>query len=266
MLQIRKARMKVELRTGEQNMRAIIAGIAALAIGAPAAAFADGYAARGAPCCAPFSWTGFYIGADGGYAWETDTRDIVVTNNLGASTAPFPRFRPEGGFGGGQVGYNWQSGLLVLGAEADIQGGSITDQYNRTIGANNLNASTDLDFFGTVRGRVGLGFDRLLVYGTAGFAYGTTHDHILVNGVANMNDETTRSGWVAGGGIEYAWSRHVSMKIEYQHLDLGGETMSAPVIPPNGITVFSNRIDHAYDTVRVGLNYRFGEDRYVPLK
>jgi outer membrane immunogenic protein len=246
-------------------MRALATAVAAMGI-ATSTAYADGYVGRSAPCCASFSWTGFYIGANGGYAWENNSRDIVITNNLGGSTGPTTSFNAEGGFGGGQIGYNWQSGPLVLGAEADIQGGSIDDKFDRLFGANRLQASTDLNLFGTVRGRAGLAFDRVLVYGTGGFAYGTTHDNIIVNGVANMDDQTTRTGWVAGGGIEFAWSRHLSMKLEYQHLDLGGERMSAPVVPPNGVIVFSNRIDHSYDTARIGLNYRFGEDRYVPLK
>jgi outer membrane immunogenic protein len=228
-------------------------------------ALADGYSApRGYE--RPFSWTGFYIGANGGYAWQADRRDLVISNNLGVTLPPTSGFNASGGFGGGQVGYNWQGGPLVLGVEADIQGGSIDDKFHRLVVGNDVRASTDLNPFGTVRGRLGFAFDRVLLYGTGGFAYGNTHDNIVVNGVANLDNDTTRSGWVAGGGLEYAWDRHLSLKVEYQRLDLGGERMSAPVIPPNGIIVFSNKIDHTYDTVRIGLNYRFGEDRYVPLK
>jgi outer membrane immunogenic protein len=247
-------------------MRAFGIGMTALAITA-SSAYADGYAGRyQGPAYAPFSWNGFYVGGNGGYAWEADQRDEVISNNLGASIKT-SGFDSQGGFGGGQLGFNWQRGPVVLGVEADIQGASIDDDFHRLVSGNDVKASTKLDDFGTVRGRLGYAFDRVLLYGTGGFAWGNTHDNIVVNGVAHLDDDTTRTGWAAGGGIEFAWDRHFSVKLEYQRLDLGGERMSAPVIPANGITVFSNRIDHTYDTVRIGLNYRFGEDRiYVPLK
>ena len=246
-------------------MRAAAASIAALAVCIPALAYADGYPAPTQPAAyAPFSWTGFYIGANGGYAWEADRKDLVITNNLGA-TLPTTSLDARGGFAGGQAGYNWQTGPLVLGFEADLQGGSIDDRFHRIFAGNDVNAFKQLDSFGTVRGRVGYAFNRVLVYGTGGFAYGNIRDTILVNSVADLHRDGTETGFAAGGGLEYAIDRHFSMKVEYQHLDFGSDRLSAPVLPPNGVIIFSNRIDHTFDSVRIGLNYRFHDD-YAPLK
>jgi outer membrane immunogenic protein len=140
-----------------------------------------------------------------------------------------------------------------------------------TLGRSSLphNGEKRLDFFGTVRGRLGFAFDRFLVYGTGGFAYGGINDTLFVtDGIAsaNLRKDETQTGWVAGAGAEYALDRHLSLKVEYQRIDLGSDRMSAPVVPVNGTIITSSRIDHAFDTVRVGLNYRFGEDRYAPSK
>ncbi len=119
---------------------------------------------------------------------------------------------------------------LVLGVEADFQGADITDSV--TVGTNpNVTVKSSLDWFGTVRGRIGYAFDRTLVYGTGGFAYGdikdelsaavTIRDHTYAGSVS---DQTTSTGYVVGGGVEHKFSPSWSVKAEYQYINLGQES------------------------------------------
>jgi outer membrane immunogenic protein len=251
-------------------MRWLLTGVAAGAslLFLTSAASADGYDAGARPYERPFSWTGFYLGLNAGYAWDTEQdRHLDIHNNFGANFTT-RGFNARGGFYGAQAGYNWQHGAVVVGIEADVQApvpSMIQDGFVRTVTGNVVDAEKEQNFFGTVRGRAGLALGHVLLYGTGGLAYGSIHDHILVNGVADLHQDGVRTGFVAGGGIEYALSPNLSLKVEYLRLDLGGDSLSAPVVPPNGVTVFSNRIEHSFDTVRAGFNYRFDDVR-GPLK
>lgn len=181
------------------------------------------------------TWTGFYAGVNGGYGWTNDSDNAY--------------FKPEGGFGGGQIGYNWQGFYhpnLVVGIEADFQGADITDSrggYDST-----------LNYFGTVRGRIGYAFERTLVYGTGGFAYGNVEQ----SGYGESYKDT-QTGWVAGGGIEYKVTPAWSVKGEYQFLSLDAKNSDA-----YSLTGDTDRSE--VHTVRVGLNYHFGNSIYEPLK
>jgi outer membrane immunogenic protein len=163
------------------------------------AALADGYYGGGRGYEPSFSWTGFYLGANVGYAWDADHPSRIVTTNIGTSTAPFDTPSANGGFFGVHAGYNYQFGRIVLGVEADAEapmpglihadncGVVLGGQCGVLVGANFIQAEKQQDYFGTVRGRVGVAFDRVLVYGSGGFAYGSIHDHLLVNGVAKSS-------------------------------------------------------------------------------
>jgi outer membrane immunogenic protein len=169
-----------------------------------------------------FTWTGFYVGVNAGYGWNTS--DDFVFNG--------ERFDldDDGGFvGGAQAGYNYQIGSFVVGLEGDIQyadfggddvvlsDGSVVD----------FNSS---DWFGTVRARAGVAFDRALIYATGGFAFA---------------DDAT--GWTVGGGLEYAFTNNLSAKIEglYVNLDQDDDFLG-----------IDN--DAEFGVVRAGLNFRFG--------
>jgi outer membrane immunogenic protein len=187
------------------------------------------------PAYATVNWSGLYLGVNGGYGEDANSLDPGFSN-------------PNGGFGGGQIGYNWQGMWhpnLVLGVEADIQGSGISAT---TLGI----FKSELDWFGTVRGRLGYAFDRVLIYGTGGFAYG---------GVKNtFFPGETQTGWVAGGGVEYKFSPAWSAKAEYQFLSLDGTDASG-----------AGRLGDAelgrteVNTFRVGVNYFVGRG-YEPLK
>ncbi len=217
------------------------------------------------------SWTGFYLGVNAGYAWTDSSRNITYKSNLGGRDSSVGT-RDDGGFAGGQIGYNWQGMLyphIVLGVEADIQVPGASDHVSGfTVGGLPFSASQDLDYFGTVRGRVGYALNRTLVYFTGGFAYGQLKDKaFLRNGVlsVDLRGDNMQTGYVLGGGVEYKIAPSWSLKGEYQYINFGGETLSGAVVPPTGEVIHSSSIDGNFHTVRIGLNYHVGAS-YEPLK
>ncbi len=234
------------------------------------------------PVMAPvFTWTGFYIGVSAGGHWDTD-RITASANPVGfvpflinvpiLNNALATSLNPKGFIGGGQIGYNWQTGNFVLGLEADASGMSGTAQ--RTLTGAPLTAaglalgdfatdSVKATFLGTVRGRVGVTFDRVLLYATGGAAWGTiqttdTFGAFSGTVVSTISNTTNRFGWTVGGGVEFAIANNWSFKAEYLYVDLGNFTQTIPAITGAPNTTIA--VNHAYteNIARVGLNYRFG--------
>lgn len=228
------------------NMRAILAAVTIVSAASPALAadlwqpqpsFKDEgvYEQRS-------RWQGFYLGLNGGYAWG-DTQDapfLIGDTNVGS----FGSLSPEGAFGGGQIGYNAVFGRMLVGVEADIQGADINDS---TAGPDGF-ASTDINLFGTVRGRLGLVSDRTLIYATAGYAWADV-DTSISGAFGTISGSDTLDGYTVGGGIEYALSDNWSTKLEYQYVDLEDTRF--------GLGAVATKIDPDFHTVRAGLNYRF---------
>jgi outer membrane immunogenic protein len=217
------------------------------------------------------SWTGFYAGVNGGYAWGSDSKlslDGACDNRRRCPGVeeldPSTKLSPSGGFGGGQIGYNWQSGHLVLGVEADIQGSGIGDK--RSVAGGLINLNSDLDWFGTVRGRLGYASGPLLLYATGGFAYGGIRNEVNFTPPVNIlfKDHDTATGLVVGGGYEHKFSPAWSIKTEYQFINLGRNdpiAFGVNLCTPGQFKCH----DDAFHTVRAGLNYHFGSG-YEPLK
>lgn len=193
-------------------------------------------------------WQGFYAGLNGGYGWG-DNGSAISYSNGGTSD----RAQPQGGFGGGQIGYNFQTGPVVYGLETDFEGGDLSGH------SSDLSSKESVDWFGTVRGRVGYAFGHVLVYGTGGLAYGDVHQKALA-GTDVLSNNSTQAGWVAGAGVEYKISPAWSLKGEYQYIDLGSERLADAA---NAVT--TNSLDTSFQTVRFGVNYRFGGSA-EPLK
>lgn len=214
---------------------------------------------------ASVDWSGFYAGINGGGAWSDSVDQLAYAPDS------FGGISPSGLFGGGQMGYNWQGmwhPRLVLGVEADIQGGGIGDQAIDPAG--NLYKS-ELDYFGTVRGRAGYEVNNSLVYVTGGFAYGGVRNQ--ANGIngnfpggADYVKDTTATGYVVGAGVEFRLTPALSGKLEYQYIDLG---KNDPFDIVSGTGTFSQNggtvREDAYHTFRVGLNY-YLTPGYGPLK
>jgi outer membrane immunogenic protein len=212
--------------------RLLLSGIAlaALAIAAPASA-ADvpmrGPVYKAAPVSL-FNWTGFYIGGNAGYGWGD-------SDNLA----------PSGWSGGGQVGYNWQyAPNWVFGLEADLSGSNLSD--SNAAGAPLVNSK--VNYFGTARARLGYTVDRVMVYGTGGLAW--AHDRVN-DGLVQANG--TQVGWTGGAGIEYAFAPNWSTKLELLYADYGNKTYALTT---------PTRVDLTDNTVKLGLNYRFGGPVY----
>jgi len=227
----------------------------------------DGYV----PVVAPV-WTGFYAGVNGGGSFG-DSENLRVRNNFDSSEADIGQFFHDGGFGGGQIGYNWSGfgwgNQVVLGVETDLQGSSIGSSFDR----NDLNyagfapaffhASQNIDYFGTVRGRLGYAFGNALIYATGGFAYANIDTTVnLSSGFNVLNSNKLETGWVVGGGVEYLFAPNWSGKVEYQFIDLSNQTISG--VAADGFTDHM-AFDNTFSTVRAGINYHIPTG-YAPLK
>jgi outer membrane immunogenic protein len=234
----------------------LIAAFAALAAAASPALAADMRMPMKAAAPMPipvFSWTGFDIGANGGYGGDRVDYNFAVL--AGAGTASITS---GGGFGGGQAGYNHQFGNFVLGIEGDIQASDIRGEINAAFAGIAVTAGSKIDWFATARGRLGYAWDRVLLYATGGYAYAdvSTGATLTIPGIViapialAANVDTSHHGWVIGGGIEYAFTNNLTFKTEYQYLDFERRTLA---------TIGTSFIDvqPTVHTVRGGLNFKF---------
>jgi outer membrane immunogenic protein len=240
---------------------------AVMAIGATSAFAADlplRYKAPPPVAQQVFSWTGFYIGGYVGGASARHSSAQVFDGGL--DTPPdlkdYPGGRETGVFGGGTVGYNWQFNNVVFGIEGE--GGYIGINGTRTITAlNDFDGSASTvkyGGYGVIAGRLGIAFDRALLYVKGGAAFADIRNRSFEFGETGpMSIELdedhrvskTHTGWAAGVGLEYAFAPNWSGKVEYLHMDFGSvSTRNAEL----DIIRFRNEVD----TVKVGFNYRFG--------
>jgi outer membrane immunogenic protein len=208
-----------------------------------------------------FTWTGFYVGVNAGGAFRSNNNGYNNAVFFGGA-APVLGFNDTNNarfIGGGQAGFNFQTGPVVLGVEGDAQ--ALVGR-NHNLPGSNWNNSTA--FLGTLRGRGGLAFDRFLVYGTGGLAVGgggwPTTAVATVAGVPgffnSVNGTSTRVGYAVGAGVEYAFLPNWSAKVEYLFTDLGRNNRTY-ILPGTGagFALSGREQNHI---VRAGLNYRFG--------
>ena len=244
----------------------------------------------------PFTWTGFYVGVNAGGIWSSGSRNATL---IDPGVVWLSNYFPGGignnqsGFiGGGQAGYNWQSGAFVFGVETDFDGTSLGKTFNYAsapfgsvingvpiptalVGDSlYVHAKANLDWLGTARGRVGFVAtpdNRLMFYGTGGFAY--------AGGSSNFNvyDQTqgffwggspssSRTGWTLGAGVEYAITNNITIKGEYLYVDLGSQSITttgnlaainffnAAGLP---LPYATAKINYDASIFRAGVNYKF---------
>ena len=214
-------------------MKKILLSSVAL-LGLSAGAFAADLPSRRAPApviaAVPvFTWTGFYLGVNAGYGWN-DSDSITLSNGAVITSVD----DSEGGFvGGAQAGYNYQIGSFVVGVEGDIQYADFGGASYVIPGVGTFDDNSD-DWFGTVRARAGVAFDRALIYATGGFAFADD-----------------RNGWTVGGGLEYAITNNLSAKVEGLYVNLDEQDYTF-----GGATFQGGDAD--FGVVRAGLNFRFG--------
>ncbi len=261
--------------------RHIAAFLAASALGlgfAQVASAAD--LARKAPVAAPmvapvYNWTGFYVGVHAGWGWnQNDGATTFLPSAAAFGAAPFSFSNDnDGGMLGAQIGVNYQVSNWVFGIEADA---SWVDWDNSvTVGPIGLfpppgviagsfqTATTDFNFFGTLRGRLGFAANNWLLYVTGGLAWADI-DHTVTTsfaatggGVFVGTSGDTRAGWTIGGGVEWGFAPGWSLKAEYLYYDLGDTTVVATSAAFPGFAS-STTFDNTGHIARVGLNYRFG--------
>lgn len=212
----------------------LLASVAALGLVAAGAASAADLPSRKGPIAAPvymppaFTWTGFYVGANAGYGWGN------VNANGWANVGDL-----DGFVGGGQVGYNYQMGQFVVGLEADLQAADLSS-------GNNLGLiGVKTEYFGTVRARVGVAFDRFMPYITGGWAYGNVKTSLP--GIGFSSDRSHTGGFAVGGGLEYAVTNNLIAGVEYLYVDLGEKNILGA----------GTKVGTDFSVVRARLSYKF---------
>ena len=262
-----------------------IAASALAAMVATSAASAADLAARPytkAPVLEPiYNWTGFYVGGNVGYSWGRSSDTSTLTNGAGAVLfTSADRANMDGVIGGGQIGYNWQVQNWVWGLEADIQGsgqkgsraylcptGVCTPPFGVIAvfpgPAVPVSLDQKLEWFGTVRGRVGvLATPQVLFYATGGLAYGEVKNTATIGLVpVTFSNSDTRVGYTVGAGVEGVIGGNWTAKLEYLWVDLGRTSGSFVTALPalGGGVLSSNYSSRITDNiVRVGVNYKFG--------
>jgi outer membrane immunogenic protein len=229
----------------------LLGATAALLLGTTAAMAAD-LPMKAAPPVVIYDWTGFYLGASGGGSFGQSTH-IDQATGLGDTLG----YNVRGGLVGGTIGYNWQMSRLVIGFEGDVSWAGEYGSHNDDGLAGNpaFQSYTKENWVATARGRVGYAANNLLFYGTGGYAGAGVEAGVKD---ANTNAllasaSSTRSGWTAGGGLEWGFAPSWSAKFEWLYMKFD----SAPF---NTVMAEGPRSSVPFDdnVVRFGVNYRFG--------
>jgi outer membrane immunogenic protein len=270
---------------GASMKKLLLASITSVAVNAGGSASAADMPVKTPPPPQAWSWSGFYIGVQGGAGWGITEDNLTslggclvefgVCNEVPLLPGLFRDSYPISGWhGGGTVGWNWQIGPIVFGVEGDISGANIKGDSSCTEGVGRIplssasSCSTNMTWFATATGRLGFAIDRALLYVKAGGAWahfdrnlnsGTT---ISLPGVAFPTPKVgeNRSGFTFGAGIEYAFWGNWSAKLEYDYMDFGTRSYEFVTFNPiTTITTFSRFDDRErVHVIRAGLNYRFG--------
>ena len=272
----------------------------AVSLAALSSAFAADLPARktapAAPVAPVFTWTGFYAGLNAGVNWSNRNVNPAYIDNdpvnpwtpqelidLWPVPAPYANNR-TGFIGGAQIGYNYQIGQFVIGAEADFMGSTANQSSSASIAIPNFlqngtavetsNSKIQQSWLGTVRLRAGYAADRVLLYVTGGFAYGNV-DYTLTTSEVQGNGDTlyfagqksqTKAGYTFGAGVEYALTNNWIIRGEYLYYNLGSASaLASPTtavvggsVTPNLSTVLgkgSTTIDG--NILRAAISYKF---------
>ncbi|MGH6856193.1 MAG: outer membrane protein [Methylocella sp.] len=208
-----------------------------------------------------FSWTGLYLGGQIGYAWGSDPIDVV--DFTGFSDPAFFNTNPQGVIGGAHLGYNLQIGPWVAGLEGTVDGASVEGTRTSADGFVTMRSKADVQ--GSIRARLGVAFDRVLIYGTGGAAFAGITDNYAVGApfFENEQDSKTRTGWTVGGGLEYAVTNNWSIGAEYRYSDFG----RSPDFPFTPITLGNVSFTHhlTQSQVQARFSYKFNSFAPAPV-
>jgi opacity protein-like surface antigen len=225
-------------------------------------------------------WTGIYFGVNAGYGWAQGSSTTAFGGGLtGGTTTPLGlgatelgttgllgSSSPRGGIAGGQVGFNWQAGMVVFGAEFDAQWSGQSNAVSLIctppIPGCTATEAVKIRSLTTGRARIGLAFDWLMPYVTAGGVLVNARDDLTVNvGGVSANFQplsNTTLGWAAGAGVDVALSSNWSARFEYLHIRANDVTSSVGIPGFLGVGLTAESVAYRDNIVRVGLNYRIG--------
>lgn len=188
-----------------------------------------------APAFVPaYSWTGFYLGINGGGAFGNSSWDSTGSRSI------------SGGLVGGTIGYNYQFGQAVVGVEGDIDWAGIS---GTTSNACPGGCKTSDTWLSTVRGRLGYAADRFMPYVTGGAAFGDIRAQ--APGLGQVGAD--RTGWTLGGGLEAALTTNWTAKVEYLYVDLGSFNCGLNC----GAGLTTDNVSFHTNILRAGVNYKF---------
>lgn len=210
------------------------------------------------PASQPFTWTGFYVGGHVGQLTHNSTvadgTNWLAGFFAGTGGATYDFSRTAAAYGV-QGGFNWQWSWLVLGVEGDLTSAPSSRNTGFTTGGLGVHTTSAFSSLMTVRGRAGVAVDRLLVYGTGGFA--EAHFINRVDDVANpftAARDTSPSGVVFGAGIEYAFANNWTVRAEYLRANFSDQNIVVTPFPGN---TYQFAFHDSVEVVRAGLNYKF---------
>lgn len=231
------------------------------------------------------AWCGFYVGGNAGYAWGRDSQTSVFTAPAPAvdvdvaavAASGSPRLKANGFTGGLQAGYNWQSGAVLFGVEADFNAFNLrgatsgTFPFPSTLPGGAVgpptaffttSSSASSDWLFTARNRIGWANDNLLIYGTGGLAVANVKINqsivILLGSTETVAASATQVGWTAGVGAEYMVSRDWSVKGEWLYVDLGKVSATGVLTPAFAGITYNTTARLTANIARFGVNYHFG--------
>jgi outer membrane immunogenic protein len=244
-------------------------GLVALGVAAPALAAdlpARTYTKAPVMVAPVYDWSGFYIGADGGWASSRKCWDITDFTRVGAVSPPFREgcHDATGGVAGGQIGYRWQMTNWVFGVEAqgdwaDLRGSNVSAFVPAWIN------NTKVDSLGLFTGQVGYAWNNVLWYfkGGAAVAHDKYQGTLTATGVPFDNASETRWGGAVGTGIEFGFAPNWSVGVEYDHLFMGNRSVDftstgALAFAPVGTLFRTDTIHQNVDMITARINYRFG--------
>jgi outer membrane immunogenic protein len=185
-----------------------------------------------------YDWTGFYIGGHFGYGWGDSRWTFQHDSFWNIAQGETIDIGPDGWLGGGQIGFNYQVGHWLFGIEGTFSGANITKtvvspffpQFGDT-------ERTKIKSLYTVAGRIGAVWNQFLFYGKGGWAGGEVELAARTTGAAWTRSKS-RSGWLVGAGVEYMLMPNIIFGVEYNYIDLGSETYSAPNTGPGAAGFF----------------------------
>jgi outer membrane immunogenic protein len=211
-----------------------------------------------APLPVIYNWSGFYIGANGGWAQSRNCLDLVNVVVLGTFAEGCNE--RSGGVVGGQIGYRWQANQWVFGVEAQGDWADLSSTRNSLLDPT-LALRTKTDGIGLFTGQIGYAWNAALLYVKGGAAVTSNrfsiHDNLFA-GVELASASATRWGGVVGVGFEYGFSPNWSVGLEYDHLFMGDANNSFTGLPVFATRFANSRITQDVDMVTLRINYRFG--------